>query len=87
MDDKLALYLKYFKKLNRSRVNGGAPHKPILLLSLVNLFEQNLLSTKFIEVTPELVAAFRGNWNKLVETQHPYLIDLSMNVKLFFNPT
>ena len=70
MDEKLSYYIHCFKKLNRSRINGGAPHKPILLLSVINLFEQGFLLNSTIKVTPELVAAFRNNWNKLVETPH-----------------
>jgi putative restriction endonuclease len=50
--------------------NGGAPHKPILLLSLIRLFEQGIYTDNQIYVLPELVASFKSNWTKLVLTNH-----------------
>jgi putative restriction endonuclease len=50
--------------------NGGAPHKPILLLSVIRLFENGLLTNNQIYVLPELVASFKSNWSKLVTTNH-----------------
>ncbi|MDR1983560.1 MAG: hypothetical protein LBQ28_01875, partial [Prevotellaceae bacterium] len=50
--------------------NGGAPHKPILLLSVISLFEKDLFANNQIYVLPELVASFKSNWAKLVVTNH-----------------
>jgi putative restriction endonuclease len=50
--------------------NGGAPHKPILLLSIIRLFENGLFTNNQIYVLPELVASFKSNWTKLVVTNH-----------------
>jgi putative restriction endonuclease len=50
--------------------NGGAPHKPILLLSVISLFEKGLFTNNQIYVLPELVASFKSNWAKLVVTNH-----------------
>jgi len=50
--------------------NGGAPHKPILLLSVINLFEKGFYTNNQIFILPELVASFKSNWSKLVETNH-----------------
>jgi putative restriction endonuclease len=50
--------------------NGGAPHKPILLLSVIRLFEQSIFTDNQIYVLPELVASFKSNWAKLVVTNH-----------------
>lgn len=66
----LNYYLLRFRKLRRDRKNGGAPHKPILLLSIINLFESNPLQTKQIYITPELVSFFKSNWSQLVESDH-----------------
>lgn len=66
----ISYYLKCFTNLKRARNNGGAPHKPILLLSLISLFNQNLFSKREIKITPEFVAYFNSNWNRLVETNH-----------------
>lgn len=50
--------------------NGGAPHKPILLLSVIRLFEQGIYTDNQIYVLPELVASFKSNWAKLVFSNH-----------------
>ncbi|MDR0864665.1 MAG: HNH endonuclease [Candidatus Symbiothrix sp.] len=50
--------------------NGGAPHKPILLLSVIRLFEKGIFTDNLIYVLPELVASFKTNWAKLVVTNH-----------------
>lgn len=39
--------------------NGGAPHKPILLLAVIELFEKGIYNTNHILILPELVASFR----------------------------
>ncbi|KAA3644309.1 MAG: HNH endonuclease [Bacteroidetes bacterium] len=70
MNNKLAYYIKKFKSLKRAHNNGGAPHKPILLLSLIHLFRTGFYTNNHIEVTPEFVATFRNYWNKLVLTNH-----------------
>lgn len=59
-------YLKCFKNLKRDRKNGGAPHKPILLLSIIQMFELGNIQSNRIFITPELVSSFKSNWNKLV---------------------
>jgi putative restriction endonuclease len=50
--------------------NGGAPHKPILLLSIIRLFESGIFPNNRIFILPELVASFKSNWSKLVDTNH-----------------
>ena len=73
MDDQmksLAKYLKDFKKLHINKSHGVAPHKPILLISILQGFQNGLIDTKKIFITPELVALFKTNWNLLVTTSH-----------------
>jgi putative restriction endonuclease len=50
--------------------NGGAPHKPILLLSVIRLFESGIFTNNQIFVLPELVSSFKTNWSKLVTSKH-----------------
>ena len=45
---------------------GGAPHKPILLLALLDGIERGEILVNRIQITPELVAAFRDYWRVLV---------------------
>lgn len=72
----LAYYINCFEKLRRDRKNGGAPHKPILLISLIQAYQQNILTSNEIPVIPELVGLFKSNWNNLVETNHQCLFTL-----------
>lgn len=61
------LSLEYFKaRFQKLRVGitkfGNAPHKPVLLISLIEIMERGLVSENRFEVTPELVAEFKENW-------------------------
>lgn len=66
----LEYYIHKFTKLRRDNKNGGAPHKPILLLSLIEAYEDNLYNTNEVFIEPELVSNFKKNWSQLVETNH-----------------
>jgi putative restriction endonuclease len=66
----LQKYIKCFKKLRIDRSHGVAPHKPILLISVLQAFDNNLIKDQRIFITPELVALFKTNWNLLVTTKH-----------------
>lgn len=72
MEDILLQYLTYFKNLNRgfNKGLGRAPHKPILLIAILQLIGKGIISTNKIYITPELLIAFKDNWLKLVETKH-----------------
>jgi putative restriction endonuclease len=43
-----------------------APHKPFLLLSILDLFAQGAIPTNFIEITPELGELFSKYWHLLM---------------------
>jgi putative restriction endonuclease len=66
-------YLKSFTHLNRapgrmwsSATKKKAPHKPLLLLTLLDLFSQGQLDTNFIELTPDLSGLFTLYWSRVV---------------------
>jgi putative restriction endonuclease len=65
-------YTKQLQSLNRAsnKTLGKAPHKPILLLSIIQLIHKGEIQSNRIYITGELVIAFKSNWNKLVETNH-----------------
>lgn len=63
-------YIKAFKKLRIDRSHGVAPHKPILLLSVLQSVQNDLIKTNCVYITPELVALFKSNWSLLVTTNH-----------------
>jgi len=65
-------YLNLFLKLKRgyNKNLGRAPHKPILLLSIIELIEIRKIDSNRIFLTADLVLSFKKNWKKLVTTNH-----------------
>ncbi|WP_010662388.1 HNH endonuclease [Marinilabilia salmonicolor] len=51
-------------------VYGPAPHKPVLLLAVIDMFESNEIFQNWIEPTEALVVRFRSIWSTLVQTNH-----------------
>ena len=49
---------------------GKAPHKPILMLAVIEAFNKGLIQENKIYITPELLSLFRGFWDSLVTTNH-----------------
>ncbi|SDG56131.1 HNH endonuclease [Psychroflexus sediminis] len=68
--DSLNFYIKKFTSLRRDNKNGGAPHKPILLLSVIEAYEDEIFYTNEVYIVPELVAKFKHIWSQIVETNH-----------------
>jgi putative restriction endonuclease len=68
--EALNKYIHHFKKLRRDRSRGGAPHKPILLLSILQSFVEGEIYSSQIAITPELIIRFKDNWSKYVVTEH-----------------
>jgi putative restriction endonuclease len=70
MTDHLAYYIR---SAGQMRTDAGkskyplstqhrAPHKPIFLLSVLDLFEQGELTTNFVPLSPELADLFASYW-------------------------
>ena len=66
MEEKLPYYIHCFTHLKRDAKNGGAPHKPILLLSIIRLFEKVFFNNNQIFILQELVDY--GDISGMVET-------------------
>lgn len=66
----LSQYLHLFSKLRRDNKFGGAPHKPVLLLAVLELIRKGQIQTNRISITPELVMEFKSIWSKVVITPH-----------------
>lgn len=69
MTHDLPYYIQAFSRLRTDRTGGWtavtksrAPNKPLLLLSVLDLFAQGQLQGNFIEITPELGEAFASYW-------------------------
>lgn len=72
----LNYYCFLFENLRRDFKNGGAPHKPILLISLILSIQDNIYKTNEIAILPELVGYFKSNWSSLIATNHTCLFSL-----------
>lgn len=63
---------KYIHKLTHLRQGvtayGPAPHKPVLLLAVFQGLEEGWIIGNRIELSPELVGAFKSIWNSVVIT-------------------
>jgi len=70
MSKPLSHYCQKFSRLRVDRSRGIAPHKPILLLSVIELIEQGLLRQNQIALSAELIAAFLKLWNQLGSASH-----------------
>jgi len=73
MDEEIIYkYVDYFKKLRRSsnKLLGKAPHKPVLILSIILLIKKGFITSNRIYINSELLLSFKNSWNKLVETKH-----------------
>lgn len=66
----LEYYIHCFTHLRRAPNNGGAPHKPILLLSVIDCIEKGYIYNNQIHITPELIAFFKSNWSIWVTSNH-----------------
>lgn len=67
----LNFYLHRIRKLNVNRNHGKpAPHKPLLLLAVIDLIEQGKVSDNKIRPTTEFVEAFLKYWN-LIRSDRP----------------
>jgi putative restriction endonuclease len=79
MQGILTKYINAFKKLKIDRALGIAPHKPILLLAVLQPFQNRINATKRIKICPDLVALFISNWSLLTNTKHNCRFALPFN--------
>lgn len=57
-------------KQGYTRGLGKAPHKPIMMLSVIEAIEKGFIKENVIAISPELVSLFKSYWDKLVKTDH-----------------
>ena len=70
MTKDLTYYAKRFANLRVDKARGVAPHKPILLLTVLDLFEKGLIARNEIYLSPELTANFLKFWHQFVASDH-----------------
>ena len=67
----LRKYTRAFQKLKQGGTRyGKAPHKPVFLLTIIELIEKRIITENRLIITPELVATFKENFALLVKTTH-----------------
>ena len=71
MKDELLKYIKKFTHLRVDRSKGqSAPHKPLLLLSIIQEIEIGNIRQNKIYITAELVARFKNNFFHLIKVEN-----------------
>lgn len=71
MIQPLQKYIRLFKNLRVDRTHGvPAPHKPVLLLSILQMYQNGKLKDDKIFISPELISLFKANWSLLVVSNH-----------------
>ena len=63
----LQQYIQKMERLRVDRAHGAAPHKPILLLAVIELIERGRIPENKIFLTPELAETFREYWLKITD--------------------
>ncbi len=67
MQDTITKYIAHFRSLNTNKRAGiDAPHKPILLLAILDLVESGVINGTRIELTEQLERVFLHNWKRYV---------------------
>jgi putative restriction endonuclease len=73
LDKQLSLYIRQFAKLRTDRsanwtlaTQKQAPHKPFLLLSILDLLAEGYILSNLIEITPELGEHFAEYWDLIL---------------------
>ncbi len=74
--EALSYYIHCFGKLRRDNKNGGAPHKPVLLLSIIELYSKGVIKDNRVYITPEIVSSFKSIWSRLVVSNHHMIFAL-----------
>lgn len=69
--------LRTLSHLNIDRAKGAAPHKPLLLLCLLEIAEEGGLPRKLMPITGELAFRFSGYWS-VVAHRRPQRPDMKL---------
>ena len=76
-------YTKFFSTLHTAKVKGQiAPHKAILLLTIIDLVEKGIITSSHIELSEELVESFNETWKRHLGLSTIFTPDLA---KPFFH--
>lgn len=74
---ELRHYIDAFSSLHTAKVKGhNAPHKAVLLLAIIDLIEEELIMTPYIDLSDELVERFNDIWHKYLGTSAIFTPDI-----------
>ena len=74
---ELRHYIDAFSSLHTAKVKGHkAPHKAVLLLAIIELIEEELIMTPYIDLSDELVERFNDIWHKYLGTSAIFTPDI-----------
>src|SRR5258708_7742319 len=69
----LSHYVKAFSNLHTAvgdnwtaETKRRAPNKPLLLLSVIDLFAEGIITTNLIEISPDLLETFTVYWSRVM---------------------
>ncbi|MBD1853629.1 hypothetical protein [Leptolyngbya sp. FACHB-711] len=68
--EALSYYAKKFQRLRVDRAHGVAPHKPILLLSVIEKVRREIITEDKIYLSSELIQTFLKYWSYLGSFNH-----------------
>ncbi len=68
--EALVYYARKFERLRVDRAHGVAPHKPILLLSVIEQFRRKIIVENKIYLSSELIQTFLKYWSYLGSSSH-----------------
>ncbi|WP_431629254.1 hypothetical protein [Alkalinema pantanalense] len=68
--EALSYYAKRFQRLRVDRAHGIAPHKPILLLSVIEQIRREIITENKIYLSRELIQTFLKYWSYLGSFNH-----------------
>lgn len=74
VEKSLKYYIYKLTHLRRDNKYGGAPHKPIMILSVISNIEIGLIKSNKILITTELVGVFKELWSSLVASERHHCI-------------
>lgn len=68
--EALTYYANKFQRLRVDRAHGTAPHKPILLLAVMEMVERHTITENRIDLSPQLTQTFLKYWSYLGSASH-----------------
>ena len=85
-EDILRKYINEFRNLRIDRAHGNAPHQPVLLLTIIEMIEQEQIEINEIPPSPQLVEKFLKYWISITKReQNPALPFFHLKSRSFWH--